>query len=98
MILQFFSLLNASSVERWSCLLKNGNPVKNLSTNEMEWEGKPSDKWEHPSLVEKLISLNRIMLLVKNLSTRWRETEEENRWLLKKEWSSMKNLLTQGEF
>ena len=38
------------------------------------------------------------MLLVKNLPTQWRETKKENKWLLKEEMLSMKNLLTQGEF
>ena len=47
----------------------NGNLVKNLPTNEVEWGGKPGDKWKHPSLVGKLISLNKIMSLVKNLPT-----------------------------
>ena len=40
------------------------------------------------------MSLNKIMLLEKNLPTRWWETEEENRWLLKEGKLSMKNLLT----
>ena len=44
MTLQLPSLLDASSVERGSRLLKNGNLVKNLPTNEVEWGGKPDDK------------------------------------------------------
>ena len=53
--------------------------MKNLSTNELEWGGKPGNKWEHPSPVGKLISLNRIMSLVKNLPIQLRETGEVNR-------------------
>ena len=83
MTLQLPFLLDASSVECRSCLLRNENLVKNLPTNEVEWGGKPGDKWEHPSPVEKLMSLNMIISLVKNLPTQWRETEEENRWLFK---------------
>ena len=69
MILQLPSLLDASSVERGSRLLKNENPKKNLSTNEVEWKRKPGDKWEHFSPVGKLMSLNRTMSLIKNLQT-----------------------------
>ena len=60
-------------------LLKgNGNLIKNLPTNEGDWERKPGDHWEHPSPVGKLMSLKG--------SCRWwktsqpmRETGEENR-------------------
>ena len=47
-----------------------------------QWGGvgrKTGVKWEYPSPVRKLMSFNRIMSLVKNLPTRWRENEEENR-------------------
>ena len=94
MTLQLSSLLDTSSIKRESRLLRNENLMKNLPTNEVEWRGKPGDKWEYFSPVGKLMSLNRIMLLVKNLPTQWRETEEENRWLLKEGRLSMKNLLT----
>ena len=45
----------------------------------------------------KLMSFNRVMSLVKNLPTQWRETEEENQWLLKVKRLLMKNLSTQWQ-
>ena len=69
-ILQLPALLDASSVERESCLLRNVNLVKNLPTNEVEWGRKPGDKLKHSSHVGKLMSLNKIMSLMKNLPTR----------------------------
>ena len=78
MTLQLPYLLDTNSVERGNCLLRNKNLVKNLSTNEMEWKGKPGDKWDHPSPVGKMMNLNKIMSLVKNLSTQLQKTGEEN--------------------
>lgn len=43
--------------------------VKNLLTNEIDWEEKLRDQWKYPNPVEKLMSLKKIMLLVKNLLT-----------------------------
>ena len=82
MTLQMLSFLDANFVECviicWEGIL-NENLVKNLPTNKLEWGEKLEDKWEHSSPVGKLMSLNSIMSLVKNLPTQWRKTEEKNR-------------------
>ena len=60
MTLQLPSFLDTDSVEYlivcWGGIL-NGNLVKNLPTNELDWRGKPRDKWEYSSPIGKLINL-----------------------------------------
>ena len=55
--LQLPSFLDASSVERRSCLLMNGNSVKNLPTLWRSLRKKTGRKWEHFSSVRKLMNL-----------------------------------------
>ena len=66
------------------------NRVKNLSTNERDWRGKPGDHWKHLSPVKKLMSLKKLYHWWKT-SQPMRETEEENQTRDQ----SMKNLPTQ---
>ena len=73
----------------------NGNLLKNLPTQIMrDWRGKPDDQWEHPSPVEKLMSL-------KGGSCHWWKISQPSYRRLRRKIGqgnqSMKNFLTDDE-
>ena len=49
--------LLSMEVVYWEIL--NGNLVKNLPTNELDWGKKPGDKWEYLSPIRKLMNLEK---------------------------------------
>ena len=101
MTLQLPSFLDASFVERVVVYLRRNlewEPDKKPLIQWVELRKKTEGQIRISQLRREADESQRIMLLVKNLPTRWRETKEENRWLLKEGRLSMKNLLTQGEF
>ena len=86
-LLQLPLSLDASSVERGIVKEKWGPGEKTSQPNEGDWGGKLGDHWEHPSPVEKLMSLKKSCCWWK-ISQLMKETGKEN-WTKDQ---SMKNL------